>query len=175
MKKIKVLLIIVFCMFLVPSVYAGTAYVDSINIEAEIMTDGSMTVKETILWDIEESLNGVYRDILITNPSNELNGASGVVVDSVVVDGNEFTYSYSTLENGVDGKYNINEIDGGKQVKIFTPSSDEYRETVITYTLYDVIVEYNDKVIYTESEKDVDIVKIVVENRKIVDMDVIEI
>jgi len=144
MKKIKVLLIIVFCMFLVPSVYAGTAYVDSINIEAEIMTDGSMTVKETILWDIEESLNGVYRDILITNPSNELNGASGVVVDSVVVDGNEFTYSYSTLENGVDGKYNINEIDGGKQVKIFTPSSDEYRETVITYTLYDVIVEYND-------------------------------
>lgn len=144
MKKIKVLLIIAFCMFLVPSVYAGTAYVDNINIEAEIRTDGSMTVKETILWDIEEKLNGVYRDILITNPSNELNGASGLVIDSVVVDGKEFSYSYSTLQNGVDGKYNINEIEGGKQVKIFTPSSDEYKETVITYTLYDVVVAYND-------------------------------
>ncbi len=144
MKKIKSLLIIVFCMFLIPSVYAGTAYVDDINIEAEIKTDGSMTVKETIIWDIEEDLNGVYRDILITNPSNEINSASGIVIDSVFVEGKEFNYSYSTLQNGVDGKYNINEIDGGKQVKIFTPSSDEYKETVITYTLHDVVVEYND-------------------------------
>ena len=144
MNKIKVLLIIIFCMFLIPSVYAGTAYIDSINIEAEIKTDGSMTVCETILWDIEEDLNGVYRDILVENPSNEINGASGIVIDSVVVDGKEFNYSYSTLQNGMDGKYNINEIDGGKQVKIFTPSSDEYRETVITYTLYDVVVKYND-------------------------------
>lgn len=144
MNKIKILLMIVFCVFLAPSVYAGTAYVDSINIEAKINIDGSMKVKETILWDIEEDLNGVYRDILITNPSNELNSASGIVIESVIVDGKEFEYSYNTLKNGTNGKYNINEIDGGKQVKIFTPSSDEYRKTVITYTLRDVIVKYND-------------------------------
>ena len=144
MKKLKVLFVIVFCMFLIPSVYAGEAYVDEIKIDANINTDGSMTVKETINWSIVEDLNGVYRNILIKNPSNLINSATSITVDSIVVDGKEFNYSYTTLQNGTDGKYNINEIENGKQIKIFTPSSDEYRETVITYTLYDVIVEYND-------------------------------
>ena len=43
------------------------------------------------------------------------------------------------------------------------------------YNLDDnLIVEYNDKVIYNESEKDIDIIKITYENKKIVDMDVID-
>lgn len=44
------------------------------------------------------------------------------------------------------------------------------------YNLDDnLIVEFNDKVIYNESEKDVDIVKIIYEDKQIVDMDIIEI
>lgn len=44
------------------------------------------------------------------------------------------------------------------------------------YNLDDnLIVEFNDKVIYNESEKEVDIIKITFENKKIVDMNVIEI
>lgn len=144
MKRIKVLLVFVFCMFVIPTVYAGTAYVDSINIDAKIYMDGSMEVVETINWDIDETLNGLYRDILITGSSNELNSASGIDINSVVVDGKTFSYSSSTLQNGTSGQYNVNDITGGKQVKIFTPSEDEYKKTVITYTLYDVIVEYND-------------------------------
>lgn len=144
MKKIKVLLLIAFCIFLLPSVYAGEAYVDSINIDAEIKTDGSMVVKETIVWDIVEDLNGVYRDILTYNEANPTNSASDIVVNSVVVNGKEFSYSYNTLFNGANGKYNVNELGNGKQIKIFTPSSDEYKETVITYTLKNVVVEYND-------------------------------
>lgn len=144
MKRIKVLLVFVFCMFLLPTVYAGTAYVDSIDIDAKIYMDGSMEVVETINWDIDETLNGLYRDILITGSSNELNSASGIDINSVVVDGKTFSYSYSTLKNGASGQYNVNNITGGKQVKIFRPSEDEYVTTVITYTLYDVVVKYND-------------------------------
>ena len=73
MKKIKLLLILILAIFFMPTVYAGTAYVDSINIDATINMDGSMKVVETIEWDIVEELNGVYRDILIGNSSNELN------------------------------------------------------------------------------------------------------
>jgi len=71
-------------------------------------------------------------------------------------------------------------LTGNPKVAVFT-----HKRTMLGYLIKhatpgynlddDLIVEYNDKVIYTESEKDVDIVKIVVENRKIVDMDVIEI
>lgn len=144
MKKIKVLLLIFVIVVFIPTVYAGTAYVDSINIDAKINMDGSMTVVETIRWDIVEELNGVYRDILITNSSNELNSASTIVVSNVTVDGKSFSYFPTTLQNGTSGGYNINSIPGGKQIKIFTPSEDEYKTTSITYTLHDVIVKYND-------------------------------
>lgn len=144
MKKIKYICLILLVIFLIPSVYAGTAYADSININAKINSDGSMKVTETIRWDIDESLNGLYRDILITNPANELNGASKVEINEVIVDGKNFNYSDLTLQNGASGKYNINDIKNGKQIKIFTPSRDGYKTTKITYTLYDVVVKYND-------------------------------
>ncbi|MBQ8042731.1 MAG: DUF2207 domain-containing protein [Clostridia bacterium] len=144
MKKIRIMFIFVFMLFFIPTVYAGTAYVDSIDIHATINIDGSMTVTETILWDIEEDLNGLYRDVLIQNASNKINNAAGIVVDEVLVNGTKFNYSYTTLNNGDSGKYNINNIEGGKQIKIFTPSSNEYKTTTITYTLYDVVVKYND-------------------------------
>jgi len=144
MSKIVKILSFVFVFCIITNVYAGTAYVDNIDIDAKINTDGSMTVTETILWDIEEDLNGVYRDIIVENSSNNLNSSSGVVIEKVLVNGEKFNYSYSTLLNGASGMYNINNIEGGKQIKIFTPSSDEYKTTTITYTLYDVIVKYND-------------------------------
>ena len=144
MKKIKIILAYIFSLFLMSTVYAGTAYVDSIDIDAKINTDGSMTVKETVLWNIEEDLNGLYRDILIENTENRLNSASSIEIIEVVVDNRKFDYSNLTLQNGTDGKYNINTIQGGKQVKIFTPSSNEYKTTSITYTVYDVVIEYND-------------------------------
>ncbi len=144
MKNIVKILSFVFAFCIMANVYAGTAYVDNIDIDAKINTDGSMTVAETILWDIEEDLNGVYRDIIVENSSNKMNSSSGVAIDKVLVNGEEFNYSYSTLYNGVSGMYNINNIEGGKQIKIFTPSSDEYKTTTITYTLYDVVVKYDD-------------------------------
>jgi len=144
MKKLIKIFTFVLTFYIMKNVYAGTAYVDNIDIDAKINTDGSMTVTETIVWDIEEDLNGVYRDILIENAENGINSASGIVINSVLVNGTEFNYSYSTLQNGDSGKYNINNIEGGKQIKIFTPSSNEYKTTTITYTLYDVAVKYND-------------------------------
>lgn len=144
MKKIKVIVFLVFAIFFTSTVYAGTAYVDKIVINAQVNFDGSMTVKETIVWDIEDSLNGLYRDILISGASNKLNSASAMEVSEVIVNNQKYTYSANALQNGASGMYNINRINGGKQIKIFTPSSDETKTTVITYTLKDVIVKYND-------------------------------
>ena len=144
MKKIKVVLILFAIMVFIPTVYAGEAYVDRIDINAKVNFDGSMNVTETIYWDIEGNLNGVYREILIENPENKLNSARDIQVNSVKVNGKTFAYSRTQLSNGEDGKYNINTISGGKQIKIFTPSEQEEKITTISYTLYDVVVQYND-------------------------------
>lgn len=71
-------------------------------------------------------------------------------------------------------------LDGSHKVAVFT-----HKRTMLGYLIKhatpgynlddDLIVEFNDKVIYNESEKDIDIVKLVVENHKVVDMDIIEI
>ena len=144
MKKILTIFTVICTFLMSASVYAGTAYVDSISIDAKIKEDGSMLVEETIVWDVVEEINGVYRDILIQNSSNELNSATKITIHQVTVNGNEFEREFTRLLNGASGKYNVNTLTGGKQVKIFAPSADEYITTRITYTLYDVIVKYND-------------------------------
>lgn len=71
-------------------------------------------------------------------------------------------------------------LDTNYKVAVFT-----HKRTMLGYLIKygnngynlddDLIVEFNDKVIYNETEKDVDIIKITYENKKIVDMDVIDL
>ncbi len=70
-------------------------------------------------------------------------------------------------------------LDTNYKVAVFT-----HKRTMLGYLIKygkngynlddDLIVEFNDKVIYNETEKDVDIIKITYEDKKIVDMDVID-
>lgn len=143
-KRLRVLICLVMLIFVLPvCVFAG-AYPEKMDIVADVNRDGSMTVTETITWEIEESINGVYRDILCFNPGNKLNSANEIYVHKVLVDGKEYYHSEELLENGDSGMYNLNRIEDGVQIKIFHPS-DEYRvKTILEYTLTDVVVEYAD-------------------------------
>ncbi len=143
-KSVRVLICLVMLIFVLPvCVFAG-AYPEKMDIVADVNRDGSMTVTETITWEIEESINGVYRDILCFNPGNKLNSANEIYVHKVLVDGKEYYHSEELLENGDSGMYNLNRIEDGVQIKIFHPS-DEYRvKTILEYTLTDVVVEYAD-------------------------------
>ena len=143
-KRLRVLICLVMLIFVLPvCVFAG-AYPEKMDIVADVNRDGSMTVTETITWEIEESINGVYRDVLCFNPGNKLNSANEIYVHKVLVDGKEYYHSEELLENGDSGMYNLNRIEDGVQIKIFHPS-DEYRvKTILEYTLTDVVVEYAD-------------------------------
>ena len=143
-KSVRVLICLVVLIFALPvCVFAG-AYPEKMDIVADVNRDGSMTVTETITWEIEESINGVYRDVLCFNPGNKLNSANEIYVHKVLVDGKEYYHSEELLENGDSGMYNLNRIENGVQIKIFHPS-DEYRvKTILEYTLTDVVVEYAD-------------------------------
>lgn len=143
----RFLKIMTFCLillvFIVPSVYAGTAEVDKISVDATVNTNGDMYIKETIKWRIEDDLNGVYRDVVI-NGDNELNSATDIQVLGVTVNEKQYSYSSETLANGSEGKYNVNKDSNGVQIKIFSPSYNESKTTEITYVLKNVAVKYND-------------------------------
>lgn len=139
-KKILYIFLFVLAITLTKNIYAGTAYPMSIDMKAKVQSNGSMNVVESIVYNMQGQLNGTYRDILLTGEY----GASKIVVNSVRVDGKYYLYNSYTLSNGADGEYNINNISGGKQIKVFMPSSDETRIVELDYTLYDVVTVYND-------------------------------
>ena len=82
-------------------VFAG-AYPEKMDIVADVNRDGSMTVTETITWEIEESINGVYRDVLCFNPGNKLNSANEIYVHKVLVDGKEYYHSEELFQAGTE-------------------------------------------------------------------------
>ena len=146
MRKLKMFLamVIVYFMFAISTkVYANAAYTDTVRIKADINKDGSMTIEESIEWDIDGNFNGVYRDILFKS-ANSLNSATKLEFNSLYVNGEEFTYSKESLVNGDDGGYNLISINNGYRLKIFRPSEDEKIRTVFTYILKDVVVTYKD-------------------------------
>ena len=74
----------------------------------------------------------------------------------------------------------ISRLTSNHKVAVFT-----HKRTMLGYLIKhatpgynlddDLVVEYNDEVVYNETEKDVDVIKITFENYKIVDIKVIEI
>lgn len=130
--------------FLLPICVFAATYPEDMQIDAIVNVDGSMTVEETIVWEIEERINGVYRDILCFNEANKLNSAEEIYVEEIIVNGREYYYSEDELQNGVSGMYNLNRIEGGAQIKIFHPTDEYNITTVIKYTLTNVVVKYND-------------------------------
>lgn len=140
-KMLKIILCMLPIIFTV-TVFAGEARLDTIDISAVILNNGDMQVTENLSFDISGSLNGVYRDILLS--TGDKYGASGIDVTLVEVNGKVYTYAPLEVALGTDGMYNLNSISGGKQVKIFTPSSNEVKNVKITYVLHDVVLKYND-------------------------------
>lgn len=140
-RLIKIFLCMLPIIFTV-TVFAGEAKLDTIDISAVILNSGDMQVTEALSFDISGSLNGLYRDILLS--TEDKYGASGITVTNVEVNGKAYTYAPLEVALGTDGMYNLNSIIGGKQVKIFTPSSNEVKNVKITYILHDVILKYAD-------------------------------
>lgn len=71
-------------------------------------------------------------------------------------------------------------LDANNKVVVFT-----HRRTILGYLIKhgdigynlddNLVVEFNEKVIYSDIIKDVDIIKLTIENKKIIDMDVIDL
>ena len=141
MKRILRVCLLILSVMLMSFVYAGEAMLNTISIQAEILENGDMKVTEDLNFKISGTLNGLYRDILLS--SDDKYGASSIDVIEVLVNDQKVSYAPLEISLGEDGKYNLNSIAGGKQVKIYTPSSNETKNVKITYILHDVVLKYS--------------------------------
>ncbi|MGG7144729.1 DUF2207 domain-containing protein [Clostridium nigeriense] len=82
MKKVWVILTMIFILIVPKSVYADNKeyFVDKLNIEAEILNNGDIVVNEIIEYRFNGDFNGIYRNLNLEGAESYLiNGVSIIV------------------------------------------------------------------------------------------------
>lgn len=170
MKKYKIrgafifIIISTFCIF-TQNIWANSDYsIDSIDIDAKIMIDGSVHVTEKLIYSFYSSMNGLYRDIMYSynfngqkddmKPTSLRYQANGIENIEAYVSNNGFNdlvkcnlASESSLSNGIDKYYSITHESGynsSYKIKLYSPSSTDSKKYVMyEYDIIDATVLYN--------------------------------
>lgn len=107
---------------------SGTYSISQININASVNASGDMSVTEDYTYLFTGSFNGIKRDI-------ETNGSAGLYDVSVQV------AKGSEIETP---KFEINNINNGKEIKIYSASKNETKDFIINYKIKNVVTKYSD-------------------------------
>lgn len=109
--------------------------ISDFNVEAELNSDGSMDVEETITYDFKGEFNGIYRTI-------NTEGSDGVEnIHLYIGDSKEpIKEDYSQINN----TYEILKESKGIRLKVYSKSKDESKKFIIVYRIKNVAVKYND-------------------------------
>lgn len=168
MKKYKKLLVLVLFIFFTQifqaRCYASEYDITNYNINIIVKKDGIIHVEENLIYDFDENMNGLYRDILYNysfddqkddmNPTslryqatsiNNINVyASNISFDSL----KKFEERFSGVSNGIDGVYVISRnINNGRRIKlkVFSPvSSGQKKYVKYEYDIKGALVKYKD-------------------------------
>lgn len=124
--------------------YAKSLAVSRVHIDATVNSDGTIDVVETRTFNFSGSYNGVYWKI-----PYGYNKANGQTVDvsftGVTV---KDTYGTKTLdeghESGFGERYEVQNSDSVKELKIYSAHSDETADITISYTLTNVATKWDD-------------------------------
>lgn len=167
-NNIRILLIVTFIfaiMLIASNINASSYSIDDYRIDAKIMENGNMHVEEYLKYHFNESMNGVFRDILykytFNGQSDDLKATSARYQAGEISNLKVYTsdQSFNALEestlgeetsvsNGMDGIYTITEnLDDGyrKNIKVYSPvSSGKNKYIKYEYDIEDVAVKYND-------------------------------
>ena len=150
-------MLIVFTLFFSATLYASGYRIDEYKIEANVNNDGSMDVTEYLKYYFEESMNGVFRDILykytFADQKNDMSPTSGRYQASNVTNIRAYTSdssfnnmteanlnSSSSLSNGMRNVFSVTDvIDNGyrKKLKVYSPvSSESYKYIKYKYKIF---------------------------------------
>ncbi len=109
-------------------------------VEAELLTNGDLSIVEDLTFDFSGDFNGVFRQVV-------LEGTSGMKNLSVreMVKNKEIKYAnVSDAAKGDSGVFTTSENNDFNTIKIFSPSSNQQKTFRISYIIKDVAVKYSD-------------------------------
>ncbi|MBP3892622.1 MAG: DUF2207 domain-containing protein [Atopobiaceae bacterium] len=115
--------------------------IDSVDIDATVQTDGTLSVQESRLFDFDGSYHGVYWNL----PSGTYNGReieTRVEWVGEQIDG-EFV-QFEQSNSGEDHTYLLEDYDGGTRVKVYSAHEDERATFVILYSNTNLAVRHAD-------------------------------
>lgn len=140
MKKVLVVLSIIFILITPKSVYANNKeyLVDKLNIEAEILNNGDVVINEIIEYRFNGDFNGIYRNL-------DLNGANSYLVNGVsIIDNSGNTTEVIEEYSDENNTYQINKDNNTAQIKIFSKSINESKKFNLNYTIKGAAKKHTD-------------------------------
>ena len=162
MKNLKriiltILFAIAFIILLQVNAQAASYKIENMDIQATVLNNGDVRIKQSITYDFNGSYNGIYitvpyiiddseHDEIITNNriNDNLYTGSGVSVNGIA-DSKNIKYSQTDYaRNGNSGLYTIQKNDGVYELKVYSPSQDETKTFILNYTIENLCVKHND-------------------------------
>ena len=140
MRRLVTILTIIIILIFPKSIYGSSReyFIDKLNIEAEILNNGDVTVNEIIEYRFQGDFNGVYRNL-------ELNGTEQYLINEIsIIDGSGNVIEAKEGYNEENNTYEINENLDTTEIKIFTKSSDESKRIKLNYTIKGAAKRYAD-------------------------------
>lgn len=145
MKK-KIIFTMILMMFILGINTCSLAVfeISDFEINASLSKNGDLHIKEKIIYNTNEEVNGITRKIITKNPRNKINSADDLELISVVVDNQEYDeVSYGSI--GQSGVYEY-EISNKNEhnIKVYSPFVNNQKVVEYIYKLKNVGVVYND-------------------------------
>ena len=140
MRKLITILTVIIILIFPKSIYGSTReyFIDKLNIEAEILNNGDVTVNEIIEYRFQGDFNGVYRNL-------ELNGTEQYLINEIsIIDESGNVIEVKEGYDEENNTYEINENLDTTEIKIFTKSSDESKRIKLNYTIKGAAKRYAD-------------------------------
>ena len=98
----------------------GDYSIDSVDIDATVASDGSVSVRETREFNFDGSFHGVYWDI----PTGDENSGIGTTIGQVGLQEGDQFIPFTESGSGEDGTYTVTREDGYLEVKIYSAHED---------------------------------------------------
>ena len=149
MKVLKKFLLITlfFVLFMIIfqiNTYAKSYSIDNMDIQATILENGDVNIRQSITYNFEGDYNGIYISIpytindieydeIISNKkiNDDLYTGYGITINSIKDGKNQEYVETNYARNGKSGVYTIEREIGIETVKVYSPSSYETKEFIL--------------------------------------------
>ena len=154
------LIILIAIIFIQNKVEAQSYYIEDMDIQANVNTDGSVDIEQTLTYYFNGEYNGIYitvpykvtnseyKDIIKNNRINDnLYTGSDVDVKSVSEIIGKAEKNYNIEKNAINGENGVYTTTKDKKtfgIKVYSPSSNELKTFKIKYNIKDLCVQHND-------------------------------